>query len=295
MSKNKIESKMKTVSRMKILSVMMITTLLVLTACGGTKSQKQISIAYANWAEGIATTHLAKVILEDKGYEVKLQNADIAPIFASLSRQKADVFMDAWLPVTHDDYIKQYGDKLETLGLIYDNARIGLVVPEYVIINSIDEMNDYKERFSGNIVGIDAGAGIMKATDKAIEEYGLQYKLQTSSGPAMTASLKKAIDRKEWIVVTGWTPHWMFDRFKLKILEDPKKVYGDAENIQILAWKGFSEKDPFAAGLFKNLKLTDHQISSLMAAMEEPGVTEEEAARKWMEENKELVESWVSQ
>lgn len=115
----------------------------------------------------------------------------------------------------------------------------------------------------------------------------------TSSGPAMTASLKKAIDRNEWIVVTGWTPHWMFDRFKLKILQDPKNIYGSAEKIHIITWKGFPEKDPFATQLFRNIRLTDEQISSLMLAMEETEKTEKEAARKWIDEHRELVDSWI--
>ena len=201
--------------------------------------------------------------------------------------------MDVWMPVTMEDYMKQYGDKLETIGDIYDSARIGLVVPDYVTINSIEELNAEKERFSGQIVGIDAGAGIMKATDQAIKDYGLDYKLLTSSGPAMTASLKKAIDRNDWIVVTGWTPHWMFDRFKLKVLQDPKHIYGNAESIHTVVWKGFSEKDPFAARLLRNIRLTDAEISSLMTALEEARTTERQAARKWMEEHKELVDSWI--
>jgi len=135
----------------------------------------------------------------------------------------------------------------------------------------------------------------MKATDKAIPDYGLDYKLLTSGGPAMTASLKKAIDKKEWVVVTGWTPHWMFDRFDLKILADPKGIYGGAEKIQVLAWKGFSEKDPFAARLLSNMHLTDAQISSLMAALEEPGINETDAARKWLETNRDVVSNWLPQ
>lgn len=265
----------------------------LLASCGGGKNSKEISIGYVNWAEGIAVTNLTKVILEDQGYEVKLLNADLAPVFASLSRKKADVFMDAWMPVTMADYFKKYGDKLEYLGDVYDSARIGLVVPDYVTVNSIEEMNKEKGRFSGEIVGIDAGAGIMKATDKAIKEYELGYKLLTSSGPAMTASLKKAIDKNEWIVVTGWTPHWMFDRFKLHILKDPKNIYSKAEKINSIAWKGFSKKDPFAAELVKNIHLNDEQISSLMTAMDETKTNELDAARAWIKGHQELVKSWI--
>ena len=280
--------------RMKLAGAVLLTALLTV-ACGPKTDEKKIDIAYVNWSEGIAMTNLAKVIFEEQGYRVNLLNADLAPVFASLSQKKADVFLDAWLPVTMADYITQYGDKLETLGTVYDNARIGLVVPEYVTINSIEELNQVRARFKGEIVGIDAGAGIMKATDKAIPDYGLDYKLLTSSGPAMTASLKKAIDKKEWVVVTGWTPHWMFDRFDLKILADPKGIYGGAEKIQVLAWKGFSEKDPFAARLLSNMHLTDAQISSLMAALEEPGLNETDAARKWLETNRDVVSNWLPQ
>ncbi len=133
----------------------------------------------------------------------------------------------------------------------------------------------------------------MKTTEKALDEYGLEYKLQTASAPAMTTSLGKAIQKQEWIVVTGWTPHWMFGRYKLKVLDDPKRVYGKAESIHTVAWKGFSEKDPFAAGLLRNIRLTDRQISSLMTAVEQTQKTETYAARQWMKENRELVNSWI--
>ncbi len=267
---------------------------LLLGACGqGKGNKKSISIAYVNWSEGIAITHLAKVVLEDQGYEVKLMNADLAPVFASLSRKKADVFLDTWLPVTMKDYMDQYGDKLEELGTVYNEARIGLVVPDYVTANSIDELNQYKAKFDKKIVGIDAGAGIMRATTKAIKEYKLDFELQTSSGPAMTASLKKAIDKKEWVVVTGWTPHWMFNRFDLKILKDPKGIYGETEKLEVIAWKGFSEKNPEAANILKKIKLNNEEISSLMAEIENSKTNEDDGAKEWIKKHSSLVESWT--
>ncbi len=68
--------------------------------------------------------------------------------------------------------------------------------------------------------------------------------------------------------MTGWTPHWMFGRYKLKILDDPKQIYGKAESIHTVVWKDFSEKYPFVAELLRNIRLDDQQISSLMATIE---------------------------
>lgn len=267
--------------------------LLLLTSCSGKKDDKTISIGYINWDDGIALTYLTEVILEQQGYHVVLKNADPAPIYATMARGKVDLLMDAWLPATQADYMKQYGKNLEILGKIYPDARIGLVVPDYVDIHSIEQLNANKEKFGGEIIGIDASAGIMHATDMAIEKYNLDYKLLESSGPAMTAVLKRAVDEHQWIVVTGWTPHWMFTRFKLKFLEDPKGIFGKAETITAIARKGFGEQHPFVAKLIENIHLSTEEISSLLDDVSQNEYNEKEGAEKWVKEHQELVDSWI--
>lgn len=276
--------------QLKYISLLVIASIL-LVACGGSE-KKKISIAYVNWAEGIAMTHLAKAILEDQGYKVTLKNADVAPVFAALAKKDADVFLDTWLPITHADYIERYGDKLDILGDLYTEASIGLVVPSYVTVNSIEELNANKDKFKGEIIGIDAGAGIMTVTEQAIPDYQLDFNLLSSTGPMMAASLQKAIDNEEWVVVTGWKPHWKFSRFDLKFLEDPKNAYGNAEIIKSVARKGFKEEDPFAAALISNMTFTNEQISSLMDEVEN-GATESIAVKSWISKNKDLVNSWI--
>src|SRR5699024_2979472 len=128
-----------------------------------------------------------------------------------------------------------------------------LVVPDYVPINSIEQLNENKDKFNGEIVGIDAGAGIMKATEEAIPAYNLDFDLLTSSEAGMTATLKKAIDKKRWVVVTGWRPHWMFSRFDVKMLDDPKGIYGQEEKIVAVAREGFKEDHPFVAKFIENM------------------------------------------
>lgn len=252
------------------------------------KDKKFVSIGYVNWSEGIAMSYLAKVMLESKGYDVMLRNADIAPIFVSMAAGKVDVFMDSWLPATHADYIKKYGDNLETLGVAYKNARMGLVVPSYVTISSIEELNGHKDEFRNEIIGIDVGAGLMNETERVIQEYPVELTLKPSSGATMVAFLQKSIENKEWIVVTGWTPHWMFSRYDLKFLDDPQKQYGDAEHIQIMATKGFSEKDPYAAAFFRNFSLDNEQLSELMDLVEGNPMHEEEDVKIWLSKHPEV-------
>lgn len=283
----------------KIISILCITVLatLALVGCSSGKSptgeKEKIKIGYVNWAEGVAMTNLAKVALEDKmGYEVELTLGEPGMIFTSLSDGNVDAFLDTWLPLTHDDYIKKYEGKIEDLGYNYENARIGLVVPEYSDINSIEDLNEFKDDLDGKIIGIDAGAGIMHAATESIKDYGLDYKLIEGSGPAMTTMLKEAIDKEKDIVVTGWKPHWKFARWDLKFLDDPKNSFGESENIHTFTRAGFKEDMPEVAEFFENFILDDDQLGSLMGKLEEME-DGEEAAREWMKENEDLVNSWI--
>lgn len=276
-----------------VLSVVLATSLL--TGCSTNKEEtKKVTIGYVNWAEGIAMTNLAAAILEEKmGYEVELKLADVAPIFTSLASGNTDVFLDTWLPVTHGDYLDEYGEDIVDLGVTYENARIGLIVPSYVEANSIEELNANKEQFDSQIIGIDSGAGIMTTTEKAIDQYGLEYELVNGSGPAMTAALKKAIDNNEAIVVTGWTPHWMFSRWDLKVLDDPQSIYGEAENIHTYSRKDFAKEMPEAAEFFTNFTFTDEVLSDLMGAIEESDKDPLEVAKDWINDHQDQVDVWL--
>ena len=274
-----------------LLSLALIVGLIAsFTACTGSESGKEkVTILYPNWVEAVAYSHLSKVALEEQGYEVELTNLDPGLIFAENS--KGDVFMDAWLPNTHKHYWADYGDKLVKLGESFSEGTTGLVVPSYLPINSIEELNANKEKFDGKIIGIDSGAGIHKDTYEAIEEYGLELEQITSSGPAMVAALQKATRNEDWIVVTGWKPHIKWTQYDLKFLEDPKGVY-PTDVCAILSRKGFEEDMPQAANYFKNFHLNDDQLNELMSIIQDN--TPETGARMWYEANKAMVDGWYN-
>lgn len=144
----------------------------------------------------------------------------------------------------------------------------------------------------GKIVGIEPGAGIMSATEKAVEEYGLDYQLQDSSSAAMAASLQKAINNKEWIVVTGWTPHWKFAKWDLKYLDDPKKVYGGEEHVATIVRTGLKDDMPEVYAMLDNFYWTPADMEAVMLDIQD-GMTPDEAADQWIRDNQEEVNKWI--
>ena len=250
-----------------------------------------MSILYPNWVEAVAYSYLSKVVLEEKGYNVELTNLEPGLIYGELSKEnsKGDVFLDAWLPNTHADYWADYGDKLVKLGESFSEGTTGLVVPSYVTINSIEELNANKDKFGSEIIGIGSGAGIHRDTERAIEAYGLELDQITSSGPAMVASLQRAERNEDWIVITGWKPHFKWANHDLKYLEDPKGIY-PMDVCAILSRRGFEEDMPKVADFFKKFNLTEDELYELMASIDDNG--NEQGARIWYEANKEMVDGW---
>ncbi|PFG03132.1 glycine betaine ABC transporter substrate-binding protein [Bacillus sp. es.036] len=151
------------------------------------------------------------------------------------------------------------------------------------------------EEVDYEIVGIEPGAGIMKATTSALEEYDSLkgWELIESSSAAMAAELGKAIEDEEPIIVTGWTPHWMFAKYDLKYLEDPKGLYGEEENIETFARKGLKEDQPSAHTILDQFNWTPEDMSSVMVEIQE-GAKPEEAAQNWVNEHTDMVEEWTN-
>lgn len=269
----------------------------LVTACSQKESQegKTADLVYVNWAEGIAYTNLAKVVLEDKmDYEVEITSAGVGPAYTAVAKSDADAFMETWLPTLHADYIEQYKEDIIDLGKVYEGTQSGLVVPAYVEVDKISELNAAKEKFDGKIIGIDAGAGIMKTTNEVIEDYNLDYELVQSSGPAMTSALMKAYENEEPIIVTGWKPHWMFGRFDLKFLQqDEDMMKWKTGAIHIMGRKNLKEDKPELATFLSNMYLTDTELADLMVKINNSDKSKEEVAREWLANNEDVINEWI--
>ena len=245
------------------------------------------------WSDSVATTHLAAAIMRSKlGVNVELVPLAAGIMWQGVARGDIDMTLSAWLPVTHEAYLTNFKDKVQIVGANYPGAKIGLIVPDYVKATSLADLNTFRADFDNRIVGIDAGAGVMKKTEEAIKAYGLEMRLQPSSGPAMAAELDRAYRAKKSIAVTGWIPHWMFAKYKLRFLADPKTIYGAEEHVDSVINPGLNTKAPAVVAFLKKFSWKPEEIGAVMLAVE-GGAKPAEAAEKWMNDNAARVSGWL--
>ncbi len=266
-------------------------------ANGGDKTSLTIGV-FNGWPEGEAASYLWKIILEDKGYDVTLEYADAGPVFAGLSTGDYDVALDGWLPLTHADYVKEYSDVVD-LGAWNEDAVLTLAVNEDAPITSIDELAANADAFGNKIVGIEPGAGLTQATqEQVIPTYGPEdMEFITSSTPAMLAELSAAIDAGENVVVTLWRPHWAYDEFPIRDLEDPEGTLGAEESIHTMARPGFEDDYPQLTEWLKAFTLDSELLYSLenvMYNVDDVPRDFTDVVTQWMSENQEYVDSLTS-
>lgn len=263
-------------------------------AAEATAGKPLIKIGYVEgWADSVVTTQVAAQIIRGRlGHPVELMPVAAGIMWQGVARGDLDATLSAWLPVTQGAYYRQFKDKVLDLGPNYVDARIGLVVPDYVVARAIGDLNAERAAYQGRIVGIDAGAGVMQKTEAAIKAYRLNLTLMPSSGPGMTAELARAINARKPIVVTGWVPHWMFAKWKLRFLDDPQKVFGEAEHVNNVAHPGLSAKAPRVLAFLQRFRWRPEEIGPLMLAVE-TGAKPAAAAASWIQAHPERVAEWA--
>lgn len=282
--------------RRPLMMLMLLMAVILVAGCSS-KDNSTVKLAYVAWDSEIASTNVVKEVLESKlGVKVEMLQVDAGPMWAGIADGSADAMVAAWLPSTHASYLEKYGKDIEDAGVNLDGTKTGLAVPAYMEINSIEDLNNAEVAATLNkrIIGIEPGAGIMTATEKALEAYGLSdYTLLESSSAAMAQELQKAFDKNEPIVVTGWTPHWMFANMDLKYLDDPKNVYGGAEQIHTMVRSGLKDDMPDVHLFLSQFKWTAEDMEQVMVKIQ-GGQSPEEAAKEWVDSNEAKVNEWIA-
>lgn len=255
------------------------------------KNKGTINLAYVEWDTEVASTNVVGQVLKQMGYDVKVTPLDNAIMWESVAKGEADGMVSAWLPNTQAAQYKKYKDEVVSLGANLTGAKVGLVVPSYMTdVNSISDLSDQANK---TITGIEPGAGVVSAAENTQKAYSnlSDWKISTSSSGAMTVAVGKAIKNKEPIVITGWSPHWLFSKYDLKYLKDPKQSMGKAESIKTMVRKGLKEDQPEAYKVLDNFHWSVSDMEEVMLKIHD-GESPEKAAKAWIKAHPKQVKAW---
>ena len=257
-----------------------------------------LRLGWSPWADAEVVSLIAEQLIETHyGVPVERVMADIGIQYQSVARGDLDLMLMAWLPGTHRDYWERVRDQVLDLGPMY-SGKLGWVVPDYVPANELNSISDLRDpnlakRFGNRVQGIDPGSGLNQASEQALKSYRLaDIELISASSAAMTAVLAQAIREQRWVVVTSWTPHWMFARYQLRFLEDPQGVFGGTERIHAVARLGLDKQFPQVTDFLSRFHIPDQELSAVL--LNAQNTSAEEAVMNYIKLHPERVRYWLS-
>ncbi|MFP4587687.1 MAG: glycine betaine ABC transporter substrate-binding protein [Desulfohalobiaceae bacterium] len=256
----------------------------------------KVELVYVPWSSEKASSHVVQAVIEQElGLECSLQPLTLIAMWESIAAGDKDGMVAGWLPTLQARFLQKFQSEVRDLGPNLQGTMIGLVVPEYVDVESIAGLSCCAEKFDNRIIGIDPHAGIMQKSEEAIAEYNLQgFQLISGSESTMLSALEKAIEKQEWIVVTGWTPHWKFAKFDLKYLQDPKGVFGAQERIKTIVRKGLQEEMPDVYSFLDRFYWEPEDMEKVMLAAQAEDTSYKQAAQQWVKNNQDKVQDWIT-
>jgi len=316
-----------------LLVLVLAFSLILTQACAAEKGPKPtIKLGDLNWGSAHFQAEMAKIIIEN-GYEypVELVPGKTIALWQAMLLGEVDVANEVWLPNQQEVFDKGVasGEAID-LGIANnDNWQSLFVVPTYVIkgdaargiapmapdLKSVSQLDEakYKELFKnpenpskGRIPTCLPGWECEKVNMGQLAAYGLDddYDLiNPGSQEALFASLMSAYEKGEPYITYLWGPTWIAGKLDLTVLEEPAydKAVFDANNgcaypsadIHIVAGKGFIEKAPDVAEMFKKWKMDTKSMGEALSYMDETGGEPIDAAKWFLKERENIWTQYV--
>ena len=266
-----------------------------------------VNFSDVGWTDITVTTAVTSEVLKGLGYKTKTTMISVPVTYKSLADGKnMDVFLGNWMPTMEND-IKAYRDAgtVETVRANLENAKYTLAVPEALYEKGLKDFSDlpkFSKELDGKIYGIEQGNDGNRMIQTMIDKnaFGLKdagFKVVESSEAGMLSQVDRAQRRGTEVVFLGWEPHPMNTRFKMKYLTGGDEFFGPnygQATIYTNTRKGYTEECSNVGQLLKNLVFTLDMESTLMGKVLDDKIKPDAAAKAWLKQNPQVLESWLA-
>lgn len=262
-----------------------------------------ITLADVGWTDITMTTAVARLILTDLGYRTQVKRLSLPETYQALAAGHVDVFLGNWMPAQTQliEPHLQSGriDKLQT-NLPTVRYTLAVLEPAYKAgLQDFADIHRFKDELHGQIFGIEPGNEGNEMVKTMIREnvFGLRdFTLVESSEKGMLNHVERAQQMGRPAVFLGWEPHPMNDRLRMFYLSGGDQYFGPnygAAQVNTVTRGGFANQCPNVARLFRNMIFTIAAENQLMSSVLEGNTNRRRVAKKWIDNNPELVNGWL--
>ncbi len=275
-------------------------TLLGVVSALSLGAAQEVNFGYVEWPEAVMKTHVVSDVLEAMGYATTMQSLSVPLVLKGVSTGDLDVFLETWLPSMNSMVSPYLEDGSLTMSAHnLDGTLYRAAVPTYVYdagVTSIADLEENAEQFSSEYFGIEPGNDGNEIMRKAIEAdtYNLSdWKLVESSEQGMLQMVERATERGDWIVFSGWKPHWMNTAFDISYLDDPEDIWGGEGYVATVANTQYLEENQNLAKFLEQFAVTTETQSGWIEDYGHQGRDPEEVADEWIRANLAKVKGWA--
>ena len=262
-----------------------------------------VRFSEVGWTDLTVTNTVARLLLDELGYRTEIRRLSAPDTYRALNDGKIDAFLANWMPTSTAD-IQPYLDKgsIEMLAVNLEGAKYTLAVTREAYeggVKSFADLARHKERFKGEIIGLEPGNNGNKLVKKMIDEnaFGLSdFRLVEAGETRMMASVHHAQELKQWRVFLGWAPHPMNDQIAMEYLSGGDQYFGPnygGATVYTNIRAGYAAQCPNAARLLKNLKFSIGMVNHLMVAVQAGNTNPRREVKAWMEANPQARTQWL--
>lgn len=324
----------KSASRRGPLLLLVAVTSLILAACGGAKVANSSSAAPSSSASAKACGTFNLAVNAWVGYEadaavvsyiaqnqlgctVVKKNLSEEVSWQGFSTGEIDAILENW---GHDDLVKKYITEqkvAQDAGLTGNEGVIGWYVPPFLAAKYPDildstNLNKYANLFktsesAGKGAFLDGDPSYVTNDEALMKNLHLNFKvIYTGSEAALITAFRNAEAQKKPVIGYFYEPQWFLAEVALKHVKlptwtagcdtDPKKVACDYPpyHLNKIVSVKFANSGSPAWNLVKNFKWTNDDQNLVAKYIAQDKMTDDQAAKKWVDANPDKVKAWLA-
>ncbi len=280
-----------------------------------------VNMAINPWVGYEASAYVVGHVAEEAlGCQVTYKDLKEDVAWQGFGTGDVDVIIEDW---GHPDLEKKFfegsGDGSAMDG--GPNGNVGIIgwyVPpwlaeEHPEVLDWENLNDFAQDFATSETGgkgqfLGADPSYVQFDEAIISNLGLDFEVVFSGSEAASiTAFQQAEENKEFLIGYFYEPQWLFAELPLAKValppfeegcqDDPAEVdcdYPETVLKKILSTSWVEEGGP-GVELVQNFKWTNEDQNQVAKYISEDGMSPEDAAAQWVEENPDKVEAWLPQ